>query len=148
MESNNIEQFNVVVGLVFARCYLSFPIRETIYFSELGDELDKIKGSDEEGFLDLGSESNKFAEQSVKWLSESGYLYGYVERTDTQKTTITLSPKTLEVMNKELISLKENDVSPTIGETLVTNVKKQSKELILFATKEALKSGVKMFIGS
>ena len=94
----NIDQFNEIVGEVFAALYQSFPKKVDLSATEISK--DKSEGVDRE-----------FVAEAIRWLSD----YGYVEVKSIHRMETfnycSLTPKGLGILNAVPDSLKEKSAS-------------------------------------
>jgi hypothetical protein len=104
----NITEFNVIVGLLFAQLYNSFPkpigrLNELVIARAMGVSTDSILGS--------GKRFDDVLRHSVRWLSDEGYirLSGLTAYDD-----VTLTQKGLALLN----AVPEG-LSATVGSSLV-----------------------------
>lgn len=145
----NIDQFNFYVGCIFATLYESFPCRTQIDFYEIiGCEM-VPESTDETGartglYLKDGkiqqlNEEFDFLYETLSWLYQTGYLLGNVGISSFGRgATVTLSPKTLELLNISITSIDKKLAAKSIGDELSDAVNTAAKEKVIELTKNSL----------
>ena len=141
----NIDFFNLYVAEVLGICYESFPVRVEIKYDDLAYSVFKrySSGTDEELFFNA-QESSELAIASLDWLTEAGYLwvgnkiYGSV-------TGVTLTPKSLELLNAIPQSIENKD---SVGTVLANESKSLGRETVLSIIQSVLAEGAKFAFSS
>ena len=115
---DNIEKFNFLVGILFARLYETFPLQEKIHFMELNEKYNFSFAND-----------CSFEYCAVEWLEKSGYIWIY----DKQNTSVVanLTPKGLELLKLVPDSIISNeDESKNSGDILKSMLKDGATEVV------------------
>lgn len=139
MENSNIEDFDKTVGLVFARLYQDFPIRQVIDPTIL----DSIVRVNTEGWESRYQHHQKIFIATMIWLIEAGYLWASPVRDESSGVFLecVLSTKGLEVLNTP------SSLGKTIGSTLKEAALSTSGDTIKDLAKEALTAGASFAMG-
>ena len=137
----NIDLFNLHVAEVLGTCYESFPVRVDIKYEDLGKNVHDryASGFDEELFYNA-QEYEELAAATVNWLTDAGYLwigkkiYGSVK-------SVTLTPKSLELLNATPLALEMTD---SMGTILADGSKTLGRETALSVIRSVLSEGAKL----
>ena len=109
----NVERFNLYTAHIFGVLYDQFPIARKV------DEVEIVKQLNlEPRALDEKPNEATFVVSTVRWLTETGYLFEY--KNDVASRYV-LSPKAFEALNATLSSLQGKKSKPneaTVGERL------------------------------
>jgi hypothetical protein len=133
--TSNIERFDQLAGLVFAKLYEHFPIPVSLDIMEFHDVL---RSTGDEGEVEP-----VFFSASVRWLVESGYISNRAEwAAPNHFKHCTLTAKALEVL-KGTPSILTGE---SIGDELQSAVRSGAFETIKVLTNEALSRGWSMAV--
>lgn len=124
MQMTNIERFNVLVGVIFAKLYESFPVPVELSVQDFVEQLvDDSELSDESEYIRGGY--GKFFTSTIVWLGDHGYLIrGSTIGVGTVRGCV-LTGSTLEILNAIPANLKVK--GPSLGDQLVAAAKDSAK---------------------
>lgn len=132
---NNIDQFNIIAGKLFADLYSTFPeYREIDYFSLSLDLIPKEE-------FDKGFDIPQFTEATVRWLSDAGYIWLLPPEHLCGKPKAVLSPKGLEVLKSNPSSLEGKK---PLGEKLIEFTKNRLTDALSQAVSIGITQGFKL----
>jgi hypothetical protein len=149
----NIDKFDEIAGIVFAKLYESFPMRIDFNAEDIsslmkdtgnkegGDEAEEAEEAKEaeEAFND----STRFIPDTIRWLKEEGYITMQSATMDSHFINVTLT-------GKGLSSLKSTPDSVSgklsTGEQLSEAIKTGGREALINATNQVLFAGFRLAI--
>ncbi|TWC74400.1 hypothetical protein FBY10_10190 [Pseudomonas sp. SJZ103] len=132
MSMTNIERFNVLVGVVFAKLYETFPVPVELSVQDFAEQLvDDDEQVDDSEFMKGGYV--KFFTSTISWLDYHGYLRKGSTLSGGTVRDCVLTASTLEILNAMPANLEIK--SPSLGDQLVS------------ATKDSVKGKVKELAG-
>jgi hypothetical protein len=132
MTAKNIENFNVVTGVIFATLYKSFPVPVDLRIKDF-DEYLSLEGIDLLSDDKRGRAKIAFLTSTILWLADHGYLKTGPMALDGSMLKCTLTATTLELLNAFPSSLANK--GPSLGEELIS------------ASKDGVKGKLKDFAG-
>lgn len=153
--ATNHDQFNYLVGKIFAELLETFPRRITINTVQYagGEDCEATissSGSWTGIYLRNGEEVDlrdelDFIYDTVRWLHDTGYLLGFVGSTRSvqRHISVTLSPKALELLKAVPASVDASVTNKSFGTSLVEAVKSSAKKKVADLAGEALSYAVK-----
>ncbi|WP_145133629.1 MULTISPECIES: hypothetical protein [unclassified Pseudomonas] len=128
--TGNIETFDQLTGLIFAKLYERFPIPASLDIMEFHEV---FSSTGEEADIDTS-----FFNASVRWLIDSGYISDRAIWAGTNNfQQCTLTAKALEILKGTPSVLS----GKSIGDELQTAVKSGTLESLKALTNEALSRG-------
>lgn len=147
MSMTNIERFNVLVGVIFAKLYETFPVPVELSVQDFVEQLvDDSELTDDSEYLSGGY--CKFFTSTIAWLGDHGYLIrGSTLGAGTVRGCV-LTASTLEILNAMPANLENK--GPSLGDQLISatkdSVKGKVKDLagellskaVVFSTKAAI----------
>lgn len=136
---DNIKAFNLVTGKLFADLYQSFPAPTEVDFIAL--VVDMIPNED----FESAWENPSFAEATVRWLDQAGYIWLKKAPTMHGKPTAVLSPKGLEALKAVPESI---DSKESLGERIITFTKAKASESLSQAVGLAITAGFQLMTKS
>lgn len=136
---DNIKAFNLVTGKLFAELYQSFPAPTEVDFFSLA--LDTIPKED----FDSAWEKPGFAEATVRWLDQAGYIWFKKAPTMHGKPTAVLSPKGLEALKAVPESI---DSKLSLGERIINFTKAKASDSLSQAVGLAITAGFQLMTKS
>ena len=138
----NIDIFNLFVAEVLGQCYEDFPIESEFEIESLAlTVVDKYLKDDESDPPDL-QELTRFGHATTSWLEKAGYLW--IRRKEYGVVTgVTLTPKSLELLNATPSSL---EAKKSAGTVLASESKKMGREAVLAVIGAVLSEGAKLAI--
>lgn len=127
MQMTNIERFNVLVGVVFAKLYESFPVPVELSVQDFVEQLvDDSEQSDESEYVRGGY--GKFFTSTIVWLGDHGYLIrGSTIGVSTVRGCV-LTANALEILNAMPDNLQVK--GPSLGDQLISATKDSVKEKV------------------
>lgn len=139
METSNIGHFDNTVGLVFARLYQDFPIRQVIDPTILAP----LVRPNTDGWEDRYQHHQRVFIATMIWLIEAGYVWASPVRDENAGVFLecVLSAKGLEVLNTP------SSLGPSIGSTLKDAALSTSSDTVKDLAKEALTAGATLAWG-
>lgn len=139
MPNTNIEHFDNIVGLVFARLYQDFPIRQVVDPTIL----DPLVKPNTEGWEDRYQQYQMVFIATMAWLIEAGYVWASPIRDENTGVFLdcVLSTKGLEVLNTP------SSLGPSIGSTLKDAALSTTGDTVKDLAKEALSAGATLAWG-
>jgi selenophosphate synthetase-related protein len=141
----NIDMFNLSVAEITGLCYENFPHRIEITTHNIAEKLTNYYEIDEdntEEVADFIHESTEMVESTAYWLEQAGYIWVEAQA-DGSFYNVTLTPKTLEIMNMVPNSLQES-----IGSKLVSTASEISKQGAISTAVTMLAAGAKLAVGA
>lgn len=136
---DNIKAFNLITGKLFADLYQKFPAQTEVDFFSLA--LDLIPKED----FDSAWEKPAFAEATVRWLDQAGYIWLKKAPTMNGKPTAVLSPKGLEALKAVPESI---DGKLSLGERIINFSKTKASESLNQAVGLAITAGFQLMTKS
>ena len=120
MAAPNIEQFNILVGAIFAKLYETFPIPIELAVTDFAEQMLILDSTD------LYGGNRKFHEirfftSTVLWLADHGYLSAGSMVTNSVVKNCSLTARTLELLNAFPSSLGSK--GPSLGDQMVEAAK-------------------------
>ncbi|WP_405119219.1 hypothetical protein [Pseudomonas leptonychotis] len=140
MTTSNIDRFDEITGLIFAKLYKSFPVP-----TELSPVLivgTNLRERAPDGLGTIQNENAYFFTACLEWLRSAGYLDIGDSFDDGTYISCVLTAKGLEVLKAVPESIHSG---PSLGEKLVDASKSGTKELVRGVVGEALSIGARMF---
>ncbi|EHD22630.1 MULTISPECIES: hypothetical protein [Brenneria] len=138
MTNSNIEKFNELVGIIFAKLYESFPLKRDLFTDDILGKEFLASNSQEIG---TSAEDEIFFLDSIDWLLMSGYIVG--ARSSGGCHNVVLTAKGLEVLKAVPQSLN----SP-LGERIVAAVNAEGRKALSSLVSQALGLGLQYAIRS
>jgi hypothetical protein len=156
---NNIEKFNYFVGVIFSTLHTSFPCRVRIDYldiigaTECPESINSVGQHTgiyiKDGELKNLSDEFNFLHETLHWLYETGYLIGNVGLSQTGRhATVTLSPKSLEILKIVPSSIGAGPSEISIAEELSEALNSAAKDKVSEAAGKALSYLFKLGWGS
>lgn len=156
---NNIEKFNYFVGVILSVLHTSFPCRVRINYLEIigsneYPETTNQLGQSTEIYIKDGELKNlsnelDFLHETLNWLHETGYLIGAVGASQAGRyATVTLSPKSLEILKVVPSSIGAGSSEISIAEEISEAINSAAKEKVSEAAGKALSYLFKIGWGS
>lgn len=136
---DNIKAFNLITGKLFADLYQSFPAQTKVDFFSLA--LDLIPKED----FDSAWEKPDFAEATVRWLDQAGYIWLKKASTMHGNPTAVLSPKGLEALKAVPESI---DSKLPLGERIINFTKEKASDSLSQAVGLAITAGFQLMTKS
>ncbi|BCG12678.1 hypothetical protein R7D97_24390 [Vibrio sp. Vb5031] len=141
----NIDMFNLTVAEIAGLCYENFPHRIDISTHNIAEKLAnyyEIDAGNTEEVANFIYESTEMVESTANWLEQAGYIWVEAQ-SDGSFYSVTLTPKTLELMNMVPNSLQES-----IGSKLVSAASEVSKQGAISTVVTMLAAGAKLAVGA
>lgn len=117
MAAANIEQFNVLVGAIFAKLYEGFPIPTDLVLMDFLEQMTTDQTSVEENPY----HNVRFFSSTVLWLADHGYLDSGSVLSNGTVIRCTLTARALELLKAMPSNLENKD--PSLGDQLVSATK-------------------------
>lgn len=134
MADSNIDIFDCVVGIVFAKLYASFPVRTYIDYKSL-DEMQPQP--DDLDWLSKYARQKTLFSSTMSWLVDAGYVWCSIrDESSGSFSDCVLTPKGLEILN-----LPSSLEGSSIGASLRKAVIDTSGEALKDLAKTALSKG-------
>lgn len=132
----NVEKFNVLVGLIFARLYSQHPLPVRLNGSRF---LSEVVNEDEH---DESFDFNDYFNSTVKWLEKAGYIWietDFSSMGGNWEYELMLSERGFEALRKTPESL---DGSESLGQKFVRFSKDKSSEVISILIEHTVNSAI------
>lgn len=127
MAMTNIERFNVLVGVIFAKLYETFPVPVELSVQNFAEQL-----VDDDELIDKGEYMKggyvKFFTSTVSWLSNHGYLMKGSTLSGGTVRDCVLTASTLEILNAMPDNLQVK--GPSLGDQLISATKDSVKDKV------------------
>lgn len=138
----NIEKFDEITGIVFAKLYDNFPMKVDLNSGEILNCMEEVKSSkdshkEDETFDDL----TKFIPDTIRWLKGEGYITMQMQTFENKFIGMTLTGRGLSSL-KAIPDSVSGKLST--GEELSEAVKLGGKEALIKAANQALSAGFKL----
>lgn len=137
-ETTRIDIFDRCAAAIFAPLYERFPVRTSLRYSDVPEEL-----FEEEDSSAIVAEKFIVYDATIRWLKNADFIWtGYVDGMSAED--VVLTPKGLEIL--KLPSSIEKASAP-IGRVLIDAVKNGAANVAQNAASTALTAGFKLLVG-
>lgn len=142
----NIDNFDEVVGIVFARLYANFPVPDEFSSGDIVNLMKRPEGDGVDDFEDGFAILTDVIPATVSWLEEEGFI-----RFKNNSTLAEKSWREVRLTSKALSALKSTpgSIEPevTIGERISAAAREGGGEVLRAGVNQLLTAGVRAWAG-
>ena len=127
-----MEVFDKCVAIVLAKLYEAFPLRRTIKYSDIPEEL-----FDESDLTTPTARKFEIYEATIRWLYDADYIWAS-DLNGPEACNVVLTPKAFEVLKMPSSISKQQE---SLGQLLINAVKDGAKDVLTTAVSGVLTAG-------